>query len=105
MMEIAAIVPMMPPAMAPAFELCPPGPTGIDVPVFEDLEVEAETDSETDELDTVTPSTAPGPSSGETMKVRCGHETVTEGLKGREFSPPVAYDLVEFQKFSFWNGI
>jgi hypothetical protein len=94
-MEIAAIVPMMPPAMAPAFERCPPGPTGIDVPVFEDLLVEVEAETEADELDT--PSTAPGPSSGESIKVRCGHETVTGGVKGREFSPPVAFDLVRFQ--------
>lgn len=98
-MEIAAIPPMTPPAMAPAFELCPP--SGIDVPVFEDLAAAAET--ETDELDA--PSTVPGPSSGESLKVRRGCEIVTEGMKGKEFSPPVAYDSLAFQKFSFWNGI
>ncbi len=57
--------------MAPAFELCPP--TG--VAVFEDLVVEAEADTEGPE----TPSTVPGPSSGESIKVaRCGCETVAE---------------------------
>jgi hypothetical protein len=100
-MEIAAIPAMTPPAMAPAFELCPF--TGIDVPVFEDLVLEAVT--EMDELDARdAPSTVPGPSSGESMKVRRGCETVTGGMKGGEFSPPVAYDLLAFQKFSFCNG-
>jgi hypothetical protein len=68
-MEIAATIPMTPPAMPPAFELCPR--TGTDVLVFEDPVVEAVT--ETDELDA--PSTVPGPSSGESMKVRRGCET------------------------------
>lgn len=80
-MEITAILPMMPPAMAPAFELCPPGlgldPTGVDVPVLDDVVVEA--GAETDELDA--PSNVPGPCSGESMKVRRGHKTVT-GNKG-----------------------
>ena len=98
-METAAIPAMTPPATAPPFELCPP--TGIDVPVFEDLADEAET--EMVELDA--PSTVPGPGSGESMKVRRGRETVMGRIKGRESSPPVAYDLLEFQKFSFWNGI
>jgi hypothetical protein len=53
-MEIAAIPPKMPPAMAPAFELCLEGPSG--------------------------PRIVPGPSSGESIKVRRGCETVT----GRE---------------------
>jgi len=61
-MEIAAIPPTTPPAMAPAFELCPPA--GIDVAVFEDPAVDAET--RTEELEA--PSTVPGPSSGESMK-------------------------------------
>jgi hypothetical protein len=65
-MEIAAIPPTMPPAMAPAFEVCPP--TGVDVAVFEDPTVEAETGTE--ELEG--PSTVPGPSSGESMKVSRG---------------------------------
>lgn len=98
-MEIAAIPLMTPPAMAPACELCPP--TGIDVlvlfedPVFEDLVVEAGT--VTDE--TVAPSTVPGPSSGESMRVRRGREIVTggPGIQGRKFSPPVAYDLLKSQ--------
>jgi hypothetical protein len=94
-MEIAAIPAMTPPAMAPAFELC--SLTGKDVPVFEDPVVEAET--ETDEPDA--PSTVPGPISGESIKVRRGREIVTGGIKGREFSPPVAYDLLKSQKFSF----
>jgi hypothetical protein len=67
-MEITAILPMMPPAMAPAFELCPPDPTGVDVPVFDDVVVEA--GAETDELDV--PSDVPGPSSGESMKYDAG---------------------------------
>jgi hypothetical protein len=87
-MEMAAILAMTPPAMAPAFELC--RPTGTGVPVFEDVVVEAETEAD-DELDA--PSTVPGPSSGESIKVRHGRETATGGIKGREFSPPVAYDL------------
>jgi hypothetical protein len=102
-MEIAAIPPMTPPAMAPAFELCPT--TGIDVLVFEDLAAAAETEMDELELELDAPSTVPGPSSGESLKVRRGRETVTEGMKGREFSPPVAYDSLAFQKFSFWNGI
>jgi hypothetical protein len=66
-MEIAAILAMMPPAMAPAFELC--RPTGTGVPVLEGVVVEAET--ETDELELLdAPSTVPGPSSGESIKVK-----------------------------------
>ncbi len=82
---------MTPPAMAPVFELCLT--IGVDVPVFEDTVVEAETQA--GELDA--PSTVPGPSSGESMKVIRGRETVTGGIKGRKFSPPVAYDSLKFQ--------
>lgn len=67
-MEIAAIPPMRPPAIAPPFELCPL--PGIDVPVFEDPAAE----TETDEPDA--PGTVPGPSSGESMKVIRGREIV-----------------------------
>lgn len=91
-MEIATIPAMTPPAMAPAFELC--SLTGKDVPVFEDPVVDAETEPDA-------PSTVPGPISGESIKVRRGREIVTEGIKGRYFSPPVAYDLLKSQKFSF----
>ena len=85
-MEIAPIPPAIPPAMAPAFELCPP--TGIGVAVFDAavldaaifdaaiFEVELAELAETDEL--LGPSIAPGPSSGESIKVRrgCHGETV-----------------------------
>lgn len=62
-MEIAAIPPMTPPAMAPAFGLCLP--SDIDVPV---LEVVFEAEMEPYEPDA--PSAVPGPSSGEPMKVK-----------------------------------
>lgn len=95
-MEIATIPAMTPPAMAPAFELCPP--TGKVVPVFEDPMVEdpvVEAETETDEPNA--PKTVPGPISGESMEVSRERETVTEVIKGREFSPPVAYDLLKSQ--------
>ena len=98
-MEAAAIPAMTPPAMAPAFELCPLA--GIDLPVFDDLADDAETEAV--ELDA--PSTVPGPRSGESMKVRHGREIEIGRIKRRESSPPVRNDLVEFQKFSFWDGI
>jgi hypothetical protein len=66
----------------------------VDDPVVDDPVAEAET--ETDEPDA--PSTVPGPISGESMKVRRRRETVTGGIKGREFSPPVAYDLLASQE-------
>jgi hypothetical protein len=85
-MEIAPIPPAMPPAMAPAFELCPPA--GIGVAVFDaavldaavldvaKVEVGRAELAERDEL--LGPSIEPGPSSGESIKVRrgCHGETV-----------------------------
>ena len=66
---------MTPPAMAPVFELCLT--TGVDVPVFEDPVLEAETQA--GELDA--PGTVPGPSSGVSIKVIRGRETVNGGIR------------------------
>ena len=83
--EIAAIVPTMPPAMAPAFELWPL--TGTGVAVFEAavFEVELpETDSEVPEG----PSIVPGPRSWESIEVRHQCETVTGlGRRNRGENP------------------
>jgi hypothetical protein len=72
MIETAAMAPTMPPAMAPALELCPP--TGISVAVFDGailvvalLEVEL-SDTEGPEA----PSIVPGPISGESINVTRG---------------------------------
>jgi hypothetical protein len=94
MMEITAIPPTTPPAMTPAFGLCPP--TGIGVAVFEVVEPDTDPVAETEAPEG--PSMSPGSSSGVTIKVRRGCEPVT-GVKiqRREFPPPAIYDLVKFQ--------
>ena len=85
-MKMAPIPPAMPPAIAPAFELCPP--TGVGVAVFDvavldtavldvaKVEVERAELAERDEL--LGPSIEPGPSSGEFIKVRRGCHGETE---------------------------
>ena len=112
--EIAAIPPATPPAMAPVLELCPP--IGIGVAGFEEEpresllvgygeELEAGVDGQTlvgpVEADTEEPdgpTIVPGPSSGVCKVVRCKCVTVTRGgRQGRRFAPPTTYDLLKFQ--------
>ena len=66
--EITAIPPTTPPAMAPAFELCPPVVKGVFVAV---LEVELPR-TELEELEELgKPGTWPGSTSGLSIKARC----------------------------------
>ena len=75
-MKTAAIPPIMPPAMAPAFEPRPPAVALLDVasPDEELFEVELPVTGGAEG-----PSIVPGPSSGEPIKVRrgCHGETAT----------------------------
>ncbi len=102
-MEIDAILPATPPAIAPAFELCPP--IGVGVAEFEEESwdnEELETPVGPVEVETPDgPGIVPGPSSGVSKEVRCRCETVTGD--GGGFSPPTAYDLLKFQLFSYWG--
>ena len=91
--------PTMPPAMAPAFELCPPTGVGVavcDVVVLDaavkaaalpvaKFDVEPLELAERDEL--LGPSIEPGPSSGESIKVRRGcHDETIRGEETTECS-------------------
>jgi hypothetical protein len=80
-MEITAIPPATPPAMAPAFELRPATGTGVAVFVVEPA---ADPVGETEALEA--PAIAPGSSSGVPIKVRRGCETV-RGEETREKNP------------------
>jgi hypothetical protein len=87
-MEIAAMPPAMPPAVAPAFELCPPA--GLGVAVFDAAIVDATLfEVELPELPGTDgpegPSNVPGPSSGESIKVKRGsHGETVRGEETRE---------------------
>jgi hypothetical protein len=106
-MEITAIPPTTPPAIAPEFELWP-ARTGVVGDIVEDVlelvveELAAEEEVRaTDALEG--PRIAPGTSSGVSIK-RSGVRTRSdEGSirKGRMSSPPTEYDLLGFQRFSF----
>jgi hypothetical protein len=107
-MEIAAIPPTTPPAMAPAFE--PPVAVGVGVdgdvkPWIEDVSVDPVGFEEVRVApvpvpvvgEPEVPIRAPGPISGKS------ENTVVDRRKeqdGGRFLPPVAIDLLAFQKFS-----
>lgn len=78
-MKIAAIPPMMPPAMAPVFELCP-------CPKLEG------------------PIVCPGPSSLESTKERRGCETVTGREGGRGENSHHQWHTIGYSPNSFLSG-